>query len=262
MANLSRTAKSGNDWTRNDLKAYNIEIVNQSIPTFFGMPQLPELPENLRSFADTQDRTEAADDATHKLLHYLDLAHNPKMGQELAVDTFAERLLQTLGYDSWRRLILTRQELPFFICGEKRGAEADICICDENDILLLVQADKCLENPDDPQAQLIAEAIAAFQRNNLTRNRDLHLPELDKMTIPGITLVGTTPIFYHIKITAALNEAVMRGTFPPFITEVYRHVPQLPRRNSEGMKPADNRAKISRYFLAFRGYIVGLAAQD
>ncbi|KAF7969966.1 hypothetical protein HWV62_25442 [Athelia sp. TMB] len=201
-------------------------------------------------------RIEATDDATYQLLNHLYLAHNPKLGQEAAVDTFANRLLKMLAYDSGRRLILTQQTLPFSICGENRSAGTDVCIRDDNEILLLVHRDKRLDNPDDPQAQLIAAAIAAFQCNNLTRDRDLHL---DEMTIPGITLVDTTLVdttlvFYHLTITAALNEAVKTGTRPSFITKVFRRVPELSRRNSEGMKPTDSRTKIALLLSVQRMY--------
>ena len=34
-------AKSGSDWTTNDLRAYNVNVVNEDIATFFGMDHLP-----------------------------------------------------------------------------------------------------------------------------------------------------------------------------------------------------------------------------
>ncbi|TFK78742.1 hypothetical protein K466DRAFT_506815 [Polyporus arcularius HHB13444] len=41
MANRIRSAKSGSDWTENDLAAYNIQIQYQDAPTFFGVDHLP-----------------------------------------------------------------------------------------------------------------------------------------------------------------------------------------------------------------------------
>ena len=38
-----------------------------------------------------------------------------------------------------------------------------------SEILLLVQEDKTHINPSDPEAQLMAEAIGAFQENNAKR---------------------------------------------------------------------------------------------
>lgn len=139
--------------------------------------------QNVRSFVETLDRAaakQANDEDTYKLLHHLDLAHDPKIGQEAAVDSFAQKLLEKLGYASGYRIILTRQSLPLLICGSNCNAQADVCICDDI-ILLLVQEDKCLDSVIDPEPQVIAEAIAAYQRNNRTRQRDLHLPILEEM---------------------------------------------------------------------------------
>jgi len=255
MANLIRSAKSGNDWTQNELRAYNIQVVEQSLVEFFNRDQLPPLPLAVRHFCETTDRALAPDDDTYKLLHYLDLAQNPKVGQEAAVDNFAARLLETLGYALGRRVIVTRQALPFVICGTQCSAQTDVCVCDDNDYLLLVQEDKRLENPEDPEPQLIAEAIAAYQRNNFIRNRVLHVPTLDEITFPGITLIGTSPTFYKIKITTELNDAVMGGTFPASVVVVYRHTPRLPRRNSEGMRPLENRTLILQYYQAFKAFV-------
>jgi hypothetical protein len=163
--------------------------------------------------------------------------------------------LETLGYASGRRVIVTCQALPLIICGTQCSAQTDVCICDENDYLLLVQEDKRQENTEDPEPQLIAEAIAAYQRNNFVRDRVLHILTLSEITFPGITLVGTSPTFYKINITADLNDSVMGGTFPANATVVYRHTPRLPRRNSEGMRPLENRTTILQYYQAFKAFV-------
>jgi hypothetical protein len=63
--------------------------------------------------------------------------------------------------------------MPFVTSGEKRHAKTDVCIldCSQNDILLLVQEDKkpFPRNPFSAQARLVAEAVAAFDRNNKRR---------------------------------------------------------------------------------------------
>jgi hypothetical protein len=214
MANLIRSPKSGNNWTQNELRAYNIQVVEQSLVEFFNQNQLPPVPHTICHFCVTTDRVLAPNDDTYKLLHYLDLAHDPKVGQEAAVDNFAARLLETLGYVSGHRVIITSQALPFLICRKQCSARTDICICDENDYLLLVQEDKRLENPEGPEPQLITEAITAYQQNNFIRDRVHHIPTLNEITFPGITLFGTSPTFYKINITAELNDTVMGGTFP------------------------------------------------
>jgi hypothetical protein len=112
--------------------------------------------------------------------------------------------------------------------------------------------------PKDPEPQLIAEAIAAYQRNNLVRDRVHHYSTLDEITFSGITLVGTTPTFYKIKVTAELSNAVMGGTFPANPVVVYHHVPKLPRNNGDGMQPLYNRTTILQYFQAFKALVLAL----
>ncbi|KAJ7017159.1 hypothetical protein C8F04DRAFT_476747 [Mycena alexandri] len=260
MANLIRSAKSGNDWTENELAAYNIHIQEQSLQDFFGVATVKALPDaqaslTILGFSTTKDRNNAPDDNTYRLLHFLDLAHMPKVGQEAAVDLFAEKLLNQLGYAQGRRIIMIRQALPFFNCGSNCSAQTDVCVLDSNDILLLVQKDKQFDNNADSEPQVIAEAIAAFQRNNYTRERKLHLPVLHQMVIPAMTMHGTFPTFYKITVTAALNDAVKTGTFPVAATAVYRHIPRLPRRISDGMKNLANRSILLRYLEAFKQFV-------
>ncbi|KAF8332396.1 uncharacterized protein EI90DRAFT_2885864, partial [Cantharellus anzutake] len=42
MANLIRSAKSGSDWTRNELAAYHIECHREEPLAFFGVQALPQ----------------------------------------------------------------------------------------------------------------------------------------------------------------------------------------------------------------------------
>ncbi|KIL66992.1 hypothetical protein M378DRAFT_159941 [Amanita muscaria Koide BX008] len=48
-----------------------------------------------------------------------------------------------------------------------------------SEILLLVQEDKTHITPSDPEGQLIAEAIGAFQENNAKRANELFLEPLE-----------------------------------------------------------------------------------
>jgi hypothetical protein len=72
------------------------------------------------------------------------------------------------------------------------------------------------------------------------------------MVIPGITMTGTFPKFYKIKVTKDLDHCVQYGRFPAVQTIVYRHTPRVPRRRSDGMRPLDNRELILRCYEAFR----------
>ena len=68
MANLLRTAKSGNDWTENELKAYNIQIVAQDAATFFERPDTPQLMVPPEFFTMAPDPAAVADPTAFKLL--------------------------------------------------------------------------------------------------------------------------------------------------------------------------------------------------
>ena len=256
MANYNRTTKPGSEWTANELDAYNITVVSQNKEEFFGTIDLPNPAEpSMAGFMVTETRQDAQDKKTRQLLHYLDLAMSPKIGQEAAVDNFAAELLRGLDYDDANRIIFIRHAIPFLICGENSSAQTDVCIIDDNEILLLLQEDKKLTSMKDPEPQVIAEAIAAFALNNRKRERDLHLPIRNSIMFPCLTMVGTSPIFYKITVTAALSKAVQTGSFPEIETRVFRYVPALPRRNSEGMRPLANRLEILRCLEAFKRFL-------
>ncbi|KAJ3569475.1 hypothetical protein NP233_g5024 [Leucocoprinus birnbaumii] len=181
MANLIRSAKSGSDWTRNELAAYNIECHRQRPLTFFGVEALPQ-PRVDPEFLASHDAEQATNDSISELLNLLDMAMTPRSGKS-AVDDFAAGLFRALGYAGRNRVALTRRDLVLLICGEFKRAQTDVCIIDrdQNDILLLVQEDKRFEEGEgaDPEAQLIAQAIAAFGLNNEQRvNADME--PLDK----------------------------------------------------------------------------------
>ena len=119
-------------------------------------------------------------DRNAELIGLLDLAMIGDHG-ETAVDDFAVELFKVLGYVRRQRLARTRVDLPLLICGEERYAKTDVCIVDrsQNDILLLVQEDKRLQQlePISVRAQLVAEAVAAFNENNAQR-KAIGLPPL------------------------------------------------------------------------------------
>ena len=258
MAKLIRTAKSGSDWTANELAAYNITVVSQNKEEFFGTTNFPDPAEpTVAGFMTTETRQDAlaADKNMKQLLHYLDLAMNPKVGQEAAVNNFATELLRGLDYDDGDRIVFIQSAIPLLICGVNSVAQTDICVMDDNDILLLLQEDKRLTSMKDPEPQLIAEAIAAFTANNQKQECDLHLPLHNSIMFPCLTMVGTSPIFYKIAVTAALSKAVQTGTYPKIETRVIHYIPCLPCRNSKGMCPLPNRIEILRCLEAFKRFL-------
>ena len=68
-------------------------------------------------------------------------------------------------------------------------------------------------------------------------------------------MVGTTPTFYKVPVTANLVFSLRHGQFPVRRTDIsvcYAPVARQRRRWSEGMKPLDNRGSILRCYEAFK----------
>jgi len=259
MANIIRSSKSGSDWTPHELAAYNIRVVYQDFATFFGAQNPPD-PQINNEVLTAQDVTTVQSDDAYTFLRTMDLAMHMSPGEESAVADFVVDLFRILRYTGRDvgRVARTRKDLPFWVCGEERHAKTDVCIMNDQDILLLVQEDKRHMESSNPVPQLIAEAIAAFYNNNNTRVEILAVDPVQSKVIPGITMKGTMPAFYKIPVTADLVRAVQFGEYPAQETIVYAHVPIVPRptrRYSEGMRPLDNRRIILGRFEAFKQFL-------
>lgn len=172
MATLIRSTKSGPEWTKNELRGYNITVTPQNVAAFFGNPTLPQ-PSVHQIILDNEEYPPdgiANKDDRH-FFFYMEEAMAIPPGEESAVGDFTARLLALLGYDvATDRFIRQRKDIPLFMCGGHTHAKPDVCVVDRNlgIPVLLVQEDKRhleVEVPD-PEPQLIAQAIAAFQHNN------------------------------------------------------------------------------------------------
>ena len=185
----------------------------------------------------------------------MDLASTANAGQESAIDDFAREILRILGYE-WRGLFLrSRYAIPLLICDDpNRSAQTDVTLIHgSSTILLVVQEDKTTVSARDPEAQVVAEAIATFQYNNRTRAR-LGQCELDTMTIPCITMIGTRPIFYLVPVTQGLSQAqaVATAQYPTNPTVVKKCVAASNSdRLSEGMETVDFQQVALQHYTAF-----------
>jgi hypothetical protein len=265
MANLIRSAKDSDDWTQNELAAYNITIVTQNKQEFFGSADLPvPVIPSLSGFMTSEDREHAVDGETRKFLHHLDLALNQREGYQAAIINFAVNILKKLGYDSddrrddgGDRIIFFDSELPLDICGVSCEAFIGASVMgDDNEVLLLLDSDS-EENItlDDTEPQLVAQAIAAYAANNKVRTASLNLPPLADATLPAILMKGTVPVLYKIPVTAELYAAVQQGTYPALETRVLRYVPVLPSPYEPGMGPLENRVESLACLEAFKRFV-------
>ena len=249
MSNLLRSAKSGGDWTANDLLAYNIIVSAQTSEEFYGrpLPPITSLDPNLL-FGTLS--TPGLSDETYRFLQHLDLVSRPNLDQESAIHDFTRQMLRALGYEK-RGLLRSRYAVPLLVCGDSnRSEQIDICLVQGScTILLVVQEDKDLLNPE---AQIIAEAIATFQYNNHIRVRSGE-SELDSMTIPCISMIGTLPTFYLVPVTRNLSDAVAASQHPLSPTVVQKCVVTSNSLGlSEGMKNRDFRQVALQHYAAFR----------
>ena len=198
MANLIRSTKSKNDWSANELLAYNITVQRQGAIDFFGreLDPIDHLDPSLLLSADPSVAADLSKEI-YRFLAHLNLASRPNAGQESAVGDLAKSILEVTGFDEFGTILRTRYDIPFTDCGDPpRAARADMCLVHISSIILLVvQGDGPAVNSINPEPQVIVEAVATFQYNNRKR-ADLDLPPLDMMIIPCITMVGTRPFFY------------------------------------------------------------------
>lgn len=246
--------KSGSNWIGSHLGAYNIVIKSQTKQEFFGIDELPvPTTPSIAGFLTTKDQMDATDSGTRKLLHYLNLAHYPRAGQEAAVNNFAYKLLECLGYDIGNTIIFFQRTIPIVICGKYHMMKTDLCVMNNDEILLLVQEDKSIFM--DSRAQLISKAIAAFGMNVHTRENH-HLPPINSMTFPAIIMDKSIPTFYKITVTEELASAVLLGVYPDTQTQVLEYIPRFPRGYRLGMTDLDNRQVILACLAAFKQFVI------
>ncbi|KIM79919.1 hypothetical protein PILCRDRAFT_823099 [Piloderma croceum F 1598] len=261
MANLVRSAKSGSSWGMNELIAFNIEVIDVNAQTFFGNAILPQLTLSPVILDNLEEPAGPLHKADMDFFAYMEDAMIIPPGEESLVDDFAAFVLKMMRYDEGRRVIHLRKEMGFEMCGQRVDAKTDVCVMERSGTgakyLLLVQEDKRHLSRDDPEPQLIAEAIAAFYENNRAR-KAAGLPKLPSRTFAGITMIGTAPTFYKIPVTDELLISLATSQYPTQVTTVTKLVPPVPfpeRLANDGMKPLVNRRIILQCFDAFRQFL-------
>ncbi|KAF8801100.1 hypothetical protein BYT27DRAFT_7216377 [Phlegmacium glaucopus] len=156
MADIIRSAKSGNNW-------------GQTIHA-----PLTDLDPALITAAVNENNVS---DDTYRFLSQLDLVTRTRVTEEAAIDDFARELLRKVGFEERGLILCTRYTIPLSICG---------------DVHEVAQTDTHFNHPY-PIPQVIAEAIAAYHYNNEKR-QSMDLPTLDTMfgTCPTFYLVPVT----------------------------------------------------------------------
>jgi hypothetical protein len=170
--------------------------------------------------------------------------------EEAAIYSFARELLHTVGFDEYGCVLMTRNTIPLAVCADaNKAASMDVCLLDQRStILLVLQEDK---GYSDPQAQIIANAIAVYQINN--QRRELRgRPARSAMVIPCITMAGTRPTFYLVPVTKELNKAVITGVRPEIGTTVLKCATVLGEPRRAGMEMPEYRRLALQRMIAFK----------
>jgi len=166
------------------------------------------------------------------------------------VDDFAVCLLTLFGYVLETRMTRTRADIPLTICGEQCHVETDVCVVDEDDILLLVRKTNDTKSGRIRSHRLIAEAIAAFQANNTRRTRVLGQDAIDAMmpALPWWFLAYILQDSCHQRPAQAVALGAFLPPQPSCMPIFLRCL--APLAAERGMKPLDSR---TAYFLLLRG---------
>jgi hypothetical protein len=224
-ANLLPSAKTGYKWAQKDLRAYRIEVVPETVTSFFGNANLPASTASPEILLSNYVAGSLKDAQLPVFFNYLEDAMMIP-GEKSSVVDFTHHLLELLDYDKPKGFIFRRKHLPLLMCSTNTRARVDVCIID---LLAQIQGVRLLAQVDtrkSPEPQLIAGAIAAFQSNNCELSGS-GLPTVNTAVIPGITMVRTAPTFYKINLTKTVVDAIERGEYPAQTTVVHKLTPRL-----------------------------------
>jgi hypothetical protein len=111
MANLIRSAKSGSEWSTNELLAYNIRVQQEDVVDFFGreLGSIDHLDPNLLSSVDPSIASGFSKE-TYRFLAYLHLASRANHGQECDINSLSKSVLEVTGFDEIGTVLRTRYD--------------------------------------------------------------------------------------------------------------------------------------------------------
>ncbi|KAL0957088.1 hypothetical protein HGRIS_003183 [Hohenbuehelia grisea] len=267
----SHTLSSNGEWTTNDLEAYGIRVEEQPAIDFFGSAfdsytghhQTRRSASQSELSLPTGPSTHAPVDASsNTILNLISLASQPPWGpRESAVPDLVVELLRTVGFESTAPTAVarTRKTMKLNVRGVSSYVTVDACVQDaaSGTVLLLVDEEQRYSGePCDPEARLVAKAVAACQYNAGVRHLNpAHSPhtsarpgsssrQCEPFSIPAVIMFGTSPRFYRIDVTPSLDDAVRHGRAPETETVVYRHTPRVPGQWMDGLRALENRPMI------------------
>ncbi|GJJ08075.1 hypothetical protein Clacol_002282 [Clathrus columnatus] len=150
---------------------------------------------------------------------YLGGLNTPWRTKYRALNDFVVFLLGMLDYDAGSRIIHTQTELSLCALDSKVDVTADVAILKRTEgiseyVLLVMEEVYIHRHPEGAEGRLMADAVAAFCQNNLTR-KQAGFPCLDSQTILGIVMTYTQPTFYKILVNQAfVHQLLEEDKFP------------------------------------------------
>jgi hypothetical protein len=271
----STRCKPGSEWNEDDLQFYKIHIADEDYIAFFG-EQRPNIffKDDIRTFLSydlssvtiQQEINWSSIHPKNVMTVIKDLIAVTKTHrfEECAVDDLARSILQLFDYDEGDKAIRTREILNLDMANNRTQATPDVCIeTMELSIKLLVQEDKSYNVGNDrhlmgnnPEAQLISEAVAAFQENVKIYNRFGKTNVPKRQLIPGITMLGSCPTFYLVPISDDLSYCIKSGLQPAENTVVRRYrISDLPMNISDAMLSKKHARMILECYQSFKKYV-------
>ena len=145
-----------------------------------------ELPQPLvdQELLNVVDADGMQKDRNKGFIRFLDLVMVP--APSVPVVDFTAEVLDFVGYLGKCRIAYKRKKLPLVIGGERNHLRPDICILDlwRDEVFLVGQEDKVTELGGTLKARtkLVAGAVAAFDHNNLTREKAKLPPLAEKVS--------------------------------------------------------------------------------
>ncbi|CAG8684524.1 20855_t:CDS:2, partial [Dentiscutata erythropus] len=219
--NQKLIAIPGSRWSNKELEYFRIETVNvENFEKFFqeSPPKIENLSDQVKEVLSVDlSKVDVLSSIDWKNLKHVQASRVIKLilivtrtrsTTESAVDDLAKSTLELFNYDDVGNVWI------------KTYAKPDMFISSHLVIKLLVQADKSHKDSNqitDAESQVIAEAIASFQRNSKVNSH------LEAQLIPCITLLRTYPTFYLFKVTKMLSECVKIGNRPEEKTIVKKY---------------------------------------
>ncbi|KAK7472304.1 hypothetical protein VKT23_000424 [Stygiomarasmius scandens] len=256
MAKPTQSAKSGSDWTENELSAFNIHTINVPAEEFFGTHladiSLDHLPQAIVK------QEQGSGPLCDEELMFFDYLCDASIEEDSAVDDFVAFMLRIMKYEGNGRRICLRKKLKMTMCSNTVVTTPDVSIVYRNTILLEVQEDKRTIDLKNPVPKLVAGMLAAFYNLNLDRKAKGR-NSLDTKIFPSIVMYGAVPVFFLFEITQDLVAAVQAGTSPPHETLLKRCIPPVKNPDnyvSEGMFSLENRRAALKCFEAFKRFLV------